>query len=83
MAATEQLSVTSTWQQVAISDCTIQSETSNAIYDVFIGELAPNNDIALKLPLDEPTTFAYKTPVWLRLNAKGPFGMERIITIIK
>lgn len=83
MAVTEQFVVTSAWQQVAISDCTMQSITGNTIYDVFVGELAPVDDIALKLPLLEPTTFAYKTPVWIRLNAKGPSNMERRINIIK
>lgn len=79
---TSQLAVTSSWQQVSESDCTLQSNVYGTKYHVAVGTETPT-DAALFLNLDEPTTFSYKEPVWVRLSAKGPSGMQRVLNIIK
>lgn len=82
MATTLKQSITSEWQQVSEGDCTIQSETPNSVYEVAV-TTEPPTDSFIVMPFDEATTFAYKTPVWLRLQAKGAVSLERAVNIIK
>lgn len=82
MATTEKQAVTSDWTQVSEGDCTMQSQSSGTIYEAAVS-LAMPEDAFITLPLDEATTFAYKTPVWLRLQEKGASDLERFINIIK
>lgn len=74
--------VGSQWQQVSEGDCTIQSESPGPIYEVAITSDLPS-DAFITMPFDEATTFAYKTPVWLRLQAKGSASLERTVNMIK
>lgn len=83
MTDTTQKTVTGGWQKISDSDCTLQSVRAGKIYDVGIGTSAPLGDAALTLLLDEPTTFAYKSPVWVRLNSKGNAGMSSALNVIK
>lgn len=88
MAATTQQAITGNWQKVSDSDCTMQSETPNTLYDISVGVTAPSDsasppDARIIINLGEPKTFAYKSPVWVRLNAKGSVGQQRVINIIK
>ena len=80
---TTQILITGEWQQISDSDCTVQSVKAGTLYSVSIGIDAPTTDAIIKIRLDEPTTFAYKSPVWLRLNAKGGASMSSTINIIK
>lgn len=79
--STSQQAVTSDWVQVSAGDCTMQSSKSGIIYDVSVGEAQPTSGLSIKL--DEPLTFAYKAPVWLRLNASGNASSQRFVNIIK
>ena len=76
-----QQAITSEWVQVSAGDCTMQSDKAGVIYDISVGETQPTAGLALKL--DRPITFAYKAPVWVRLNAKGNAALTRSINIIK
>lgn len=80
--STSQVTITSQWQQVSDGDCTLQSIEASELYNVSIGADQPT-DALIILPLKEPTTFAYKSPVWVRLNAKGFVGLQRVLNIIK
>ena len=80
--ATTKLVVTSEWQQASASDCTMQSEVVGTKYHIAIGAATPVDGF-LTLRLDEPTTFAYKEPVWVRLSAKGPINLEANLNIIQ
>ena len=80
--ATTQIAVSSDWQQVSDSDCTIQSLKKDIRYDFAVGVSQPDAAF-LSDTMDTPTTFAYKEPVWLRLADKGPVGKQEIINIIK
>lgn len=82
MADTTGQLVTGEWVKVSESDCTIQCSKPGAKFDVSIGVTAPT-EAALILLLDEPTTFSYKSPVWLRLHAKGNASYQRQVAIIK
>lgn len=82
MADTTGQVVTGEWVQVSDSDCTIQCSKPGAKFDISIGVSAPT-DAALTLLLDEPTTFSYKSPVWLRLHHKGNSSYQRQVAIIK
>ena len=82
MVDTTKHAVTGEWQQVSEGDCTIQSESPGPIYEVAITSDLPS-DAFITMPFDEPTTFAYKTPVWLRLHAKGSASLEKMVNIIK
>lgn len=73
--------ITSDWVQVSAGDCTMQTVKAGVIYDISVGEIEPTTGLALKL--DRPITFAYKTPVWVRLHAKGNAALQRSINIIK
>lgn len=60
----------------------MQSEKTGITYHVVVSIEQPTvAKIALKL--DEPTTFAYKTPVWVRLESRGNDSNKHIINIIK
>ncbi len=83
MADTTQITATGGWQKISDSDCTLQSVRAGTVYDVGIGESEPSGNAALTLPLDEPTTFSYKSPVWVRLHAKGNAGMSSTLNVIK
>lgn len=82
MAITVQQAVTGSWVKISEGDCTIQSVKAGTLYNISVGTPAPT-EAALALKLDEPTTFAYKSPVWARLNAKGNAGMSSTINVIK
>ena len=83
MADTTTQVVTGTWVKVSDSDCTIQSADNTGIrFDVSIGLSTPT-DAALRVILDEATTFAYKSPVWVKLNAKGNASNQRTINVVK
>lgn len=82
MADTTGQVVTGEWVKVSDSDCTIQCSKPFVKFDISIGVSAPT-DAALTLLLDEPTTFSYKSPVWLRLHAKGNDSYQRLVVIIK
>lgn len=74
--------VTSEWVQVSDSDCTVQCMKPGAKFDVSIGAPAPT-EASLTLLLNKPTTFSYKSPVWLRLHEKGSAAYERQVAVIK
>lgn len=80
--ATAQQVVTGEWQQIGGGDCTIQSSKTGVLYNISIGAAVPT-EVSLVLKLDEPTTFAYKEPVWVRLHAKGNSAMRNTINVIK
>lgn len=82
MAQTLQETITSAWKQVSTGDCTIQSETASTMYEVAVGDVEPIAG-SLLVKLDEPANFAYKSPVWLRLHAKGSAGQQRVVNVIK
>lgn len=82
MAITAQQVVTGSWVQISGGDCTIQSVKAGTLYNISIGTPAPT-EASLTLDLDKPTTFAYKEPVWARLNAKGNASMTSVLNIIK
>lgn len=67
--------------QISTGDCTIQTAKAGVVYDISVGEAQPTTGLALKL--DRPITFAYKSPVWVRLNAKGNASQSRSVNIIK
>lgn len=73
--------ITGEWVQVSTGDCTMQTARAGVVYDISVGEATPTVGLALKL--DRPITFAYKAPVWVRLNAKGNATVQRSIHIIK
>lgn len=79
---TSQMTITSSWQKVSDSDCTIQSLQAGVLYDFVVGTSTPTTAFLYKT-MDTPTTLAYKTPVWLRLHSKGSSGNQQIINIIK
>lgn len=81
-ATTIKIPVSSSWTQISEGDCTVQSPSKGAIYEAAVS-LAMPEDAFITLTLEEATTFAYKTPVWLRLQEKGVVGLERFINIIK
>lgn len=81
-ATTLQIAITGEWQKVSESDCTMQSETENTTYDISVGIDQPTEAL-IHMKLDTPKTLAYKTPVWVRLRAKGSVGQQRVINIIK
>lgn len=82
MVDTTKQAITGEWQQISEGDCTIQSESPTAIYEVAVTAVLPT-DASIRLSLGKATTFAYKTPVWLRLQEKGNSSLERIVNIIK
>lgn len=82
MANTTGQLVAGDWVQVSDSDCTIQCSKPGSKFDVSIGADTPT-EASLVLFLDEPTTFSYKSPVWLRLHAKGNISYQRQVAIIK
>ncbi len=82
MANTTGQVVTAEWVQVSESDCTVQCSKPGARFDVSIGVAAPT-EASLTLLLNEPTTFSYKSPVWLRLHEKGNASYQRQVSIIK
>lgn len=82
MADTTGQVVTGEWVQVSESDCTIQCSKPGARFDVSIGATAPT-EASLMVLLNKPTTFSYKSPVWLRLHDKGNAGYERLVSVIK
>lgn len=82
MVDTVSQSVNTQWQQVSEGDCTIQSDSPGHIYEIAVTTELPS-DTFITMSLDEATTFAYKTPVWLRLQAKGAASLERTVNIIK
>lgn len=82
MTITVKQLITSEWQQVSDGDCTIQSEAPNSVYEIAV-TAEPPTDAFIFMELSEATTFAYKTPVWLRLRAKGTASLERAVNIIK
>lgn len=82
MANTTGQLVAGDWVQVSDSDCTIQCSKPGSKFDISIGVAEPT-EAALTLYLDEPTTFSYKSPVWLRLHAKGNVSYQRQIAVIK
>lgn len=82
MVDTTKHAVTGEWQQVSEGDCTIQSDSLGHIYEIAVTTELPSNTF-ITMSLDEATTFAYKTPVWLRLQAKGAASLERTVNIIK
>lgn len=81
MVDTTKQAITGAWQQISEGDCTVQSESPTAIYEVAVTTELPT-DAFIWLSLGEATTFAYKTPVWLRLQAKGNSSLERLVNII-
>lgn len=82
MADTTGQVVTTEWVQVSESDCTVQCSKPGSKFDISIGVAEPT-EASLVLFLDEPTTFSYKSPVWLRLHAKGNVSYQRQVAIIK
>ena len=82
MAITAQQVITGNWIKVSDGDCTMQSEASGILFDIAVSPTEPVQG-SLFVSLDQPTTFAYKTAVWVRLNAKGGISMQCIINIIK
>lgn len=81
MLTTTQKAITSDWQKVSEGNCTMQSDIAGVMYDVSIGATEPT-DAAISVKLNEPTTFAYAEPVWVRLRAKGANNYSRTINII-
>lgn len=81
MLTTTQKSITSDWQKVSDGNCTMQSDVAGIMYDVSIGATEPS-DAAISVKLNEPTTFSYAEPVWVRLRAKGNASYSKTINII-
>lgn len=82
MATTTKEIITGEWKQISEGDCTMQSLKKGIIYNVSISAEPPSAS-SISLLLDEPTTFAYKTPVWVKIEAKGSVGMQQAVNIIK
>lgn len=82
MAETTQKLITASWMEISAGDCTLQAVGSDSLYNVYIGT-EPPSDSFLVLSLLEPATFAYKTAVWVRLDAKGNAGMSEDIIVIQ
>lgn len=82
MADTTGQVVTTEWVQVSDNDCTVQCMKPGARFDVSIGVSSPT-EASLTLLLNKPTTFSYKSPVWLRLHEKGSASYQRLVSVIK
>lgn len=81
MAETTQQAITTEWQKVSESDCTIQSVRIDVFYNVSVGATAPTDNY-LTLKVAEPVTFAYKSPVWMRLHhSDSPVSSVDIVII--
>lgn len=80
MAETTQQVITSEWQKISDSDCTMQSSLIDTSYNVSIGADAPTDNF-LTLKMAEPVTFAYKSPVWVRLYPRNGVNSVNIVVV--
>lgn len=80
---TTQMTVTSAWMKVSDGDCVMQSELPHVMYEIALSATTPASNARLVMLLTEPTTFDRKTPVWIRLHAKGNAAESQIINVIK
>jgi len=83
MVATTKVTVSKSWSKVSDGDCTMQSVNPSNSYHVAVGANAPTTDAYLTLPLFEPTTLAYKTPVWCKLSLSSLLKDNAVLNIIK
>lgn len=67
MAATTQVTVTKAWTKLSDGDCTAQAAYIGDFYHIAVSAAAPTGDASIKLKLNEPATFAYKTAVYCKL----------------
>lgn len=80
MADTMQQVVTNEWQKISDSDCTMQSSLIDTSYNVAIGADTPTDNF-LTLKMAEPVTFAYKSPVWVRLFPRYGINSVNIVVV--
>ena len=71
MAATTQVTVTKAWTKLSDGDCTVQSDYIGDFYHIAISETVPTRDASIKIKLDKPKTFAYKTAVYCKLASNS------------
>ena len=81
MATTTQATITTAWAKISDGDCTVQSKITGVAYDfeVAVSTTTPSS-ASLRISLAIPITFAYKTPIWLRLTDNSA---PRVVNIIK
>ena len=71
MAATTQVNVTKAWVKLSDGDCTVQADYAGDYYHIAINPTAPAGNASIKMKLDEPVTFAYKTAVYCKLASNS------------
>ena len=71
MAATTQVAVTKAWVKLSDGDCTVQADYAGDFYHIAINPTAPSGSASIKMKLDEPVTFAYKTAVYCKLASNS------------
>lgn len=81
MAATTQVTITRTWSKIADGDCTVQADYAGDFYHIAINPTAPTGSASIKMKLEEPVTFAYKTAVYCKLasNSKRTSASVNVI----
>lgn len=71
MAATTQVTVTKAWTKLSDGDCTVQAAYIGDFYHIAISATTPTGSASIKLKLNEPATFAYKTAVYCKLASNS------------
>lgn len=71
MAATTEVTVTKVWTKLSDGDCTVQAAYTDDFYHIAVSATAPTSDASIKLKLNEPATFAYKTAVYCKLASNS------------
>lgn len=71
MAATTQIAVTKAWTKLSDGDVTVQAAYADDFYHIAISATAPTGDVSIKMKLDEPVNFAYKTAVYCKLASNS------------
>lgn len=82
MVATTEVTVTKAWTKLSDGDCTVQAAYIGDFYHIAISETVPTSDASIKLKLNEPTTFAYKTAVYCKLASNSKRD-STLINVIK
>ena len=71
MAETTEITVTKAWTKLSDGDCTVQAAYIGDFYHIAVGATTPTGDASIKLKLNEPATFAYKTAVYCKLSSNS------------
>lgn len=81
MAATTQVTVSRVWTKLSDGDCTVQADYTDDFYHIAISATSPVGAASIKMRLDKPITFAYKTAVYCKLasNSKRTTALVNVI----